>query len=306
LLQVDRLMKGIFDFMAVKLFLCYADEDKDLVAVLRKHLKLLEQSSCVDKIWDSEVPAGYDVHREREKRLDESQVILLLLSTGFMNSTYCHGVAMRQALRRQEQGEALVVPILLQSVYWEDALIGKLQVLPRNGRAISEWDSQDEAFVDVVRDLKKAIEEWEEHSLLHPTEERKQFLVVLSQFIKAVREQLQDVGRADNTASTLQDLSELIPQGVTLADLAAGWKVLSQVGRVDEGPVVSRRKTCAEFVGIAAQFTSEQGNLKSAVKTWQKWAETYKNKEAPEKRHLAMAKTFARELSELQEAARLL
>src|SRR5260370_3968733 len=68
-----------------------------------------------------------------------------------MNSDYCYGVEMAQALKRQKIGDACVIPIILRPVAWEETPIGKLQVLPTNAKAITPWSNRDEAFVDVAK-----------------------------------------------------------------------------------------------------------------------------------------------------------
>jgi hypothetical protein len=64
-----------------------------------------------------------------------------------------------------------------------------------------------------------------------------------------------------------------------------------------------RIETCGELAAIAAQFTSEQGNLTGAVSTWQAWLDASQRSVDP--RLTAMRATFARELVELQSASAL-
>ena len=118
------------------------------------------------------------------------------------------------------------------------------------------------------------------------------------QFLEAVRRQMQPEGRAQHTAGMHQHLRTLFPSDVTLADLVAGWQVLAQSRHDTNSEVLHRRKTCAEMAIIAAQFTSEQGKLTGAVKTWQAWLTASQRSTDP--RLTAMRATFARELMELQ------
>jgi hypothetical protein len=120
------------------------------------------------------------------------------------------------------------------------------------------------------------------------------------QFIEAVKLQMQPEGRALHTAGMLEYLRTLLPNDVTLADLVAGWQVLAQPRNDTNSAVLSRRKTCGELAAIAAQLTSEQGNLTGAVSTWQAWLDASQRSADP--RLAAMRQTFARELEELQSA----
>jgi hypothetical protein len=83
------------------------------------------------------------------------------------------------------------------------------------------------------------------------------------QFLEAVKLQMQPEGRALHTAGMLEYLRTLLPNDVTLADLVAGWQVLAQPRNDTNSAVLSRRKTCGELAAIAAQLTSEQGNLRA-------------------------------------------
>lgn len=121
------------------------------------------------------------------------------------------------------------------------------------------------------------------------------------QFIESVTSHLQPEPRALSTASTLQQLSMFIPTGVTLADLAAGWRILSHAAQTEEEIAVTRRRaTCGELAALASQFTSNPGNIQQAIKTWQAWHAAFVQSGDP--RQSAMAKTFARESHELENA----
>jgi len=118
------------------------------------------------------------------------------------------------------------------------------------------------------------------------------------QFLEAVKLQMQPEGRAQHTAGMHQHLRTLLPNDVALADLVAGWQVLAERRNDTNSEVLHRRKTCAELAAIAAQLTSEQGNLTGAVSTWQAWLDASQRSADP--RLTAMRATFARELVELQ------
>jgi hypothetical protein len=119
------------------------------------------------------------------------------------------------------------------------------------------------------------------------------------QFIEAIRQDLQPEGRAQHLAGMLQQLLAATPADVTLADLAAGWRILARPqAQQEQASDAHRREICAELSAIAARLTSEPGTLAGAVKTWQAWQEACQRSAAPDK--AAMAKTFARELIELQ------
>lgn len=66
---------------------------------------------------------------------------------------------MTRALERQKKGEARVIPVILRPCDWHDLPFGKLQSVPKDGKPIKTWPNIDEAFLDVVKAIKIALQE---------------------------------------------------------------------------------------------------------------------------------------------------
>src|SRR2546421_1325835 len=147
--------------MPVQIFFCYAHEDELLLKKLKTHLKPLQRQGLIDLWHDRDIIAGTDWQREISKHLNEAQIILLLVSSDFMESDYCYGIEMKRALERQECGEKCVIPIIIRHVYWQAAL-GKLQALPTDGIPVTDpyWHDWDRAFFDVAKGIRRAAENW--------------------------------------------------------------------------------------------------------------------------------------------------
>jgi hypothetical protein len=63
-------------------------------------------------------------------------------------------------MERHEAGEARVIPVILRPVdNWHEAPFGKLQPFPTNGKPVTTWDNQDEAFANVAQAIRKAVKE---------------------------------------------------------------------------------------------------------------------------------------------------
>lgn len=122
--------------MAVKIFCCYAHEDELLLKNLKAQLKSLERQGLIDVWHDRNISAGTKWEKEISEHLNDAHIILLLVSSDFMNSDYCYCIEMRQALERHERGEAIAIPIILRHVYWHAAPFGKLQALPTDGKPV--------------------------------------------------------------------------------------------------------------------------------------------------------------------------
>ena len=147
---------------AINIYLCYAYDvykDKALIDELDKHLSSLERQGQI-MIWSvRKVSAGKELLREIHNYLNSADIILLLVSVGFMSSDDSYRVQMQRAMEQRERGEARVIPVILKPVDWQDAPFGKLQPLPTNGKPITRWPNRDEAFLDVTNGIKQVINE---------------------------------------------------------------------------------------------------------------------------------------------------
>ena len=150
----------------IKVFYSYARADDKLRNELEKHLSLLKRQGEISAWHDREIGAGQEWAKEIDAHLNSADLILLLVSPDFMASDYCYDVELKRALERHESGEARVIPIILRPVDWQGTPFGKLKPLPTNGIPISRWPDRDEAFCDVVRGIRKSIEEWKASSLV--------------------------------------------------------------------------------------------------------------------------------------------
>ena len=143
----------------IKLFYCYAREDKRFRNMLERYLSTMKRSSWVSSWHDGMINAGDDWKQKIDEQIRAADVILLLISPDFMSSDYCYGVEMKRALERHEAKEACVIPIILRPTDWEDAPFYNLQVLPTNGKPLTRWQDRDEAFLDIARGIRKSVKQ---------------------------------------------------------------------------------------------------------------------------------------------------
>jgi len=143
-----------------EIFISYAHEDEQLRDKLVAHLSGLRWQELIIDWYDRKIDAGMDWAKEIDMHLNTAQMIILLVSPDFMASRYCYGVEMLRAMERHNAREACVIPVILRPVYWMEAPFSKLEVLPTDGKAVisSSWQYSDEAFVDVVQGIRKAID----------------------------------------------------------------------------------------------------------------------------------------------------
>ncbi|HEX5705256.1 MAG TPA: tetratricopeptide repeat protein [Pyrinomonadaceae bacterium] len=144
---------------SVEVFYSYAHEDEKLRDELKKHLSNLKRQGVITDWYDRDISAGKEWNEEIEKHLNSAKVILLLISPDFMNSDYINAVEVKRAMERHEAGEARVIPVVLRPVDWQGAPFRKLHSLPSDIRPVTLWPNQDQAFLDVTKGIRRALDE---------------------------------------------------------------------------------------------------------------------------------------------------
>jgi hypothetical protein len=138
-------------------FIAYSHNDHLLKDELLKHLSPLRREGLV-RVWhDRDIRVGTHWNNQIDQYLNQCELILLLISADFINSDYGYGVEMSRALKRHERGDARVFPVILRPCDWTCLPIGKLQVLPRNGRAVIAWSRPDDAYTEIAQELRTAL-----------------------------------------------------------------------------------------------------------------------------------------------------
>ena len=90
----------------IEIFYCYAREDELLRDTLEKHLRILKHQGYIVSWRDRMISAGREWVQEIDVHLNTAQIILLLISSDFMDSDYCFNNEMQRALERHENGNA--------------------------------------------------------------------------------------------------------------------------------------------------------------------------------------------------------
>src|SRR3954463_15171421 len=141
----------------ISLFYSYSHKDEALRKRLETHLSLLQNEGVISGWHDRRIAAGTEWDGAISENLDEAGIILLLVSADFLASRYCRDVEIKRAMEHHEAGTARVIPVILRPVDWHTAPFGKLQALPQDGKAVTEWSNRDKAFTDIARGIREAV-----------------------------------------------------------------------------------------------------------------------------------------------------
>lgn len=142
----------------LSVFISYAHVDESWKDELVIHLANLKRQGKIRAWQDRDIEAGTEWDAAIKQQLETAEIILLLITPRFIASQYCYDLEMQRALERHNQGTARVIPIMVKPCDWQGSPFSKLQVLPKDAKPISKWDDRDEAFLDVVKGIRKAVE----------------------------------------------------------------------------------------------------------------------------------------------------
>ena len=141
----------------VKIFYSYSHKDERFRDVLATHLSLLKRQGLISEWHDRQIKPGDDWEKSIDYHLKDTDIILLLVSMDFIASDYCYEKEMKLAIKRHEQGDALIIPIILRPASWHSAPFGRFQALPKDGKPITTWRNRDSAWVNVIDGITKMI-----------------------------------------------------------------------------------------------------------------------------------------------------
>jgi hypothetical protein len=143
----------------IEVFISYAHEDKLLRDRLAIQLANLRRQGVIRDWFNGDVVPGSEWRKETEQRLESAQLILLLISADYMASDFSYSIEMKRAIQRHKNGTARVLPILLRPTDYEGAPFAELRMLPTDNKPLTRWPNHDDAFENIVKGIRRAINE---------------------------------------------------------------------------------------------------------------------------------------------------
>ena len=143
----------------LRFFVSYSHKDESYKNDLTTHLSSLIRSGSIASWDDRQIPIGGEWDHQIKSEMNNADVILLLISSDFLNSSYCNDVEVTRAMERHHSATdpAVVVPIILRHCDWTDTSFAKLQALPKNAVPISSFADKDAAYLYIVKQIKNLI-----------------------------------------------------------------------------------------------------------------------------------------------------
>ena len=154
----------------MNIFIVFANQDRDVCDRLLRQMNLVKDRHGWS-IWSAkEIKAGDRWGDEIERWLQDSEVVILLLSTDFFNSPYIIETELPEVIKKHRQGNCHIIPIVARDCLWKEtrfgeyAELGDIQALPVGERPIvsrSKWDSDDQPYSETVQGIRDSIKSFQ-------------------------------------------------------------------------------------------------------------------------------------------------
>ncbi len=141
----------------MRLFYSYSHVDEPLRDRLDKHLSALKRTGVISDWHDRKILPGDDFDGRINDQLRLADVILFLVSSDFLASSYIWDVEVKYAMERHDKGEARVIPIILRPVDLGGVPFEHLLRLPKDGLPVTEWANQDLALSNIAQGIRRTV-----------------------------------------------------------------------------------------------------------------------------------------------------
>lgn len=138
----------------LKVFISYSHKDENYRQELETSLSLLKRQNLIETWSDRKILPGKNWRNEISSNLEESDLILFLISPDFIASDYSYEIELQRAIEKHDKQESVLIPIIIRHSSWHNSPIGNFQVLPREGKPISAWIDKDEAWLNVFEGIR--------------------------------------------------------------------------------------------------------------------------------------------------------
>ncbi|MBS1519142.1 MAG: toll/interleukin-1 receptor domain-containing protein [Bacteroidetes bacterium] len=142
----------------LKIFISYSHLDEKYIDEFNKHLAPLKNNGFIESWHDRKINAGQNFENTIDNNLENADIVCLFISANFLNSIACIKEK-EKALELKIERNIPVIPIILSSCGWlDDNDLSLLLALPVDGKPISKFTNQDDAFNNVYNGIKSVVE----------------------------------------------------------------------------------------------------------------------------------------------------
>jgi TIR domain len=142
----------------LKLFISYSHKDKTFRDGLDAHLMPLRRNKIIETWSDIEIKPGDLWEKEIALNLKTADIIILLISIDFINSSFCYDIEFGEALIQHGKGQTKIIPVIVRDCLWRSLPLKDYQSLPTDVYAVANWPDRDSALSNVAEGIQKQAE----------------------------------------------------------------------------------------------------------------------------------------------------
>ena len=136
----------------LKIFITYAHKNTKAKDELVTCLAIMKREGLISIWHDNEITAGDTWRDAIFRNLDDSDILLYLVSAYSLDSENCN-----KELAAALNANIRVIPVILESCDWLNHQLSDFQALPDKGKPITEWEHENRGWQNVVDGLRKTI-----------------------------------------------------------------------------------------------------------------------------------------------------
>ncbi len=149
----------------LNIFTIYTSEDTAVMQHIVKRLKPSEKADNIS-IWSENPILPEQAWKpQSESRFEQTDVFILLVSDAFMHSQFIQQLEFKMVIDQYKAGKSTVVPVILDQCPWDidfrsddyNFNLNELGVLPEGAKPIKEWESSEQVYDDIAKEIKAVI-----------------------------------------------------------------------------------------------------------------------------------------------------
>ena len=143
---------------SMKVFISYAHKDEGFKNELLTMLAGLENQKVINIWQDRKIEGGESWYNAIQTAMKACDMALLLVSQHFLASQFIQREEVPLLLKQRMQQGLRVIPIIVRPCLWQDdPVLSKIQVLPKDGKAVVSFPKangrRDQVWVDIAQSI---------------------------------------------------------------------------------------------------------------------------------------------------------
>jgi hypothetical protein len=144
-------------------FVSYSHENPEWMATISRMLRGLQTSGIIEPFDDRLIAIGKEWDATIKAKLDEADLVILIVTFDFLGSTYINQVEIDRALQRHEEHRACLLPIIAEECDWDHQNWAKIDAWPTKDSKVlplAKWDDKNAALTQISKDIRKWAATW--------------------------------------------------------------------------------------------------------------------------------------------------